>query len=127
MTALARRIIGYSSSDEAPKLHIVRKYRNKPTTFAGIQFDSKREASRYQALRLLERNGEVRNIRRQVTYNLVVEGKLVCKYRADFVYEELRKGVWAEVVEDVKGYRTPMYRLKKKLLKAIYGFDVRET
>ncbi len=52
---------------------------------------------------------------------------IVGRYRADFVYEELRKGVWSEVVEDVKGFLTPMYRLKRKLMKAIYGIDIRET
>jgi hypothetical protein len=126
---LARRVIrGHATGDvEPPRLRLVRKYRNKPTVSAGIKFDSKKEAQRHQQLLLLERNGELRNLRLQVSYNLVVEGKLIAKYRADFVYEELRKGVWLPVVEDVKGVRTPVYRLKKILLRAIYGIEIRET
>jgi hypothetical protein len=79
-------------------------------------------------LRLLERNGEVRNIRRQVEYRLEVGGMLICKYRADFVYDELRKGEWTiDIVEDVKGYRTPEYRLKRKMMKVILGIEISET
>jgi hypothetical protein len=106
------------------------KYRNKPTEADGIRFDSKKEAARWQALQLLERNGEVRNIRRQVPYKLEVAGKLICRYKADFVYEALRglqAPEWHEVVEDVKGVRTPIYMLKKKLMRACLGIEIIES
>lgn len=104
------------------------KFRNKPTIVDGIRFPSKKEAQRWKDLLLLQANGEVRNIRRQVEYRLEVLGMLICKYRADFVYDELRASVWTdEIVEDVKGYRTPEYRLKRKLMKACLGIEIRET
>lgn len=125
MNALPRKVLLLDR--EPARLRIVRKYRNQPIVAQGVRFDSKKEAKRYEQLKLLERNQEVRNIRLQVSYNLVVGDVIVGRYRADFVYEELRKGQWNEVVEDVKGFVTPMYRLKRKLMKAIYGIDIRET
>lgn len=116
MNAIPRLVIGRYS-----------KFKNTPTEVAGKRFASKREGTRYEQLLLLERNGEVRAIRCQVEYRLSVHGMLVCKYRADFVYEEMRNSEWREVVEDVKGYRTPVYRLKKKLMQACYGIEIRET
>ena len=104
-----------------------RKYGNIRTTHEGTEFASKREAARYMQLKLLERNHEVRNIRLQVPYQIEVLGTKVCRYYADFVYEELRKGIWSEVVEDCKGFRTPTYKLKKKLVKACFGIEIRES
>lgn len=103
------------------------KFGNIRTEVDGVGFHSKREAGRYQQLQLLIRNGEVRDLLLQVPFRIEVNGKLICTYIADFAYVELRKGIWQEVVEDVKGYRTPMYRLKKKLMKIILGIDIRET
>jgi hypothetical protein len=124
---LERRVIRLGSAGQPTSS----KYRNKPTEVDGLRFDSKKEATRWKQLRLLEANGEVRNIQRQVTYPLTVEGKLVCKYKADFVYEELRKGVWLSVTEDVKGQTNggPMriFRLKAKLMQAIHGIEIRVT
>lgn len=118
---IGRRIIA------GPAGTINSKFRNKPTVVGDRTFASKREATRYQQLLLLERNGELRSLRCQVVYKLEVAGIHICKYRADFVYEELRNGVWSEITEDVKGYRTPEYKLKKKLMLACFGIDVRET
>lgn len=124
---LERRVIRLGSAGQPTSS----KYRNKPTEVDGLRFDSKKEATRWKQLRLLEANGEVRNIQRQVTYPLTVAGKLVCKYKADFVYEELRKGVWLSVTEDVKGQTNggPMriFRLKAKLMQAIHGIEIRVT
>lgn len=104
-----------------------RKYNNVPTRVGERVFASKREAARYDQLKLLERNGEVRDILCQVPFKLEINGRHICRYIADFVYCEVRNGIWAEVVEDVKGYRTAMYNLKKKLMRAIHGIEVRET
>lgn len=103
------------------------KYRNKPTVVQGVKFASKKEAKRWVDLQMLEAAQRVRNIRRQAEYRLEVAGFLICKYRADFVFDELLAGAWVEVVEDVKGYRTPEYRFKKKLMRACHGIEIRES
>jgi hypothetical protein len=99
------------------------KYGNKKTIIDGIKFDSKREAQRYGTLQLMLKAGLISNLRLQVPYQITVNGMKVCKYVADFVYED--KGV--EIVEDVKGMKTPIYNLKKKLMKAVFGVVVSEV
>ncbi len=94
------------------------------TSRDGVVFDSKGELARWEELRLLERAGEVSELRRQVRYDLAVEGVKVGTYVADFSYLD-HKG--RHVVEDFKGVRTPVYRLKKKLMLAIYGIHIHET
>jgi hypothetical protein len=108
------------------------KYRNVKTLRGGIKFDSMKEADRYTQLKLLERNGEVRNIALQVKYRCEVNGVWICTYKADFTYQERVRAKngsvsWVDVVEDVKGYRTPVYRLKKKLMLACHGIKIRES
>lgn len=106
------------------------KYHAKKTELDGITFDSKKEANRYAELKLLERSGAIHNLQRQVRYELIpaqkIDGKTVeraCHYIADFVYEEDGK----TVVEDVKGYRTKEYVLKRKLMLQVHGIEVREV
>lgn len=99
------------------------KYRAVPTFVNGIRFASKKEANRYSELKLLERAGEISNLRRQVRFALIVEGTFIASYVADFVYWE--KGY--VIVEDVKEQRTRDYLLKKKLMWAIYKKQIRET
>lgn len=105
------------------------KYHAKKTTVDGITFDSKREADRYIALKSMEENGIIENLRRQVRYELVpafdVDGRHYrpVYYVADFVYREDGR----EVVEDVKGMRTDVYRLKSKLFARRYGMSIKET
>ncbi len=99
------------------------KYRNVRTEVDGFKFDSKREAFRWSVLRQLEREGKISKLQRQVVFPLVVNGVLVCKYRADFVYEQRGE----RVVEDAKGVLTDAYRIKQKLMKAILGIDILET
>lgn len=103
------------------------KYRNKATVFEGLKFDSKREASRWRELQLLQRSGRIRNLQRQVKYRLEVNGVLICTYTADFEYEELGRGAWAKVTEDSKGYANDRWPMKKKLMRACHGIEVRET
>lgn len=101
------------------------KYHAKKTEVEGIVFDSKKEAERYQSLRLLERCGAIKNLKRQIPFLLIeksVYGRAV-KYVADFVYEE--DGV--EVVEDVKGYKTDVYKLKRRMMAEKYGIVIREV
>lgn len=93
-------------------------------------FDSKREYQRFCELRLLERAGKISKLQRQVRFEVIPEaranGKIVerkCEYIADFVYDE----DGGTVVEDCKGYRTPEYKIKRKLMYWRYGIRIRET
>jgi len=101
------------------------KYRNEKVVVDGIHFDSKREAKRHQELKLMLRAGLIANLRRQVLYPLHVKGILICRYKADFVYLDLKSG--KEIVEDTKGFRTKEYRIKAKLFAAVYGYSILET
>lgn len=99
------------------------KYRAIKTIVDGIKFDSKKEARRYQELKLMEKSGSITNLELQPRYDLKVNLVKCGFYKADFRYFENGK----EVVEDVKGMKTPAYNLKKKLIKAIYGIEILET
>lgn len=99
------------------------KYRSKRTEVAGIGFHSKREALRYQDLVLLQRSGEISGLEIQPEFQITIGNVKICKYIADFRY---KKGPFV-IVEDVKGFKTPVYQLKKKLMKAVYGIDILET
>jgi hypothetical protein len=107
------------------------KYGAQPTEVDGVRFASKREAARFQVLRLLEKAGEIKELELQPRFPIYVcrrqNGELhkVCDYVADFRYREGRDGVL--VVEDSKGMRTPTYRLKAKMFTAQYGLEIRET
>jgi len=108
------------------------KYHNERLTVDGEVFDSKKEYSRYQELMLLERAGQISDLRRQVPFELVprqiVNGKVVersVKYIADFTYRE--NGQF--VVEDVKSdaTRTDAYKIKKKLMLSVHGVRIKEV
>ena len=103
------------------------KYRNKRTEVDGLVFASQKEALRYQELKLLERAGEIFNLMWQRPFQIEVNGVKICKYVADFTYSE--KGGWY-VTEDIKSDVTrklPAYRLKKKLMLAVHGIEIREV
>lgn len=87
------------------------------------RFDSKAELRRWCDLKLLERAGQITNLERQVRFPIAVNGVHVCDYIADFVFFE--NG--ARVVEDKKGVQTDTFRLKAKLMKALYNIEVRLT
>ena len=111
------------------------KYRNKITVVDGVKFHSKAEARRWDELRMLERAGEITDLKRQVAFPLYVNDKLVGKYIADFTFRvppNPRGSTLADydpplVVEDVKGGRATMtdtFRLKAKMFEAQYGFPI---
>jgi hypothetical protein len=100
------------------------KYHNQKTVHNNIQFDSRKEADRYQELALLERAKVIRHLERQPRYDLIVNGHKLGFYKADFRYEVSATG--EVVVEDVKGVRTAVYCLKKNLVKALYGVEIIE-
>ena len=91
----------------------------------GQVFDSVKEYHRWGVLRLLERAGRISDLKRQVSYELIPkqQGERACSYVADFTYMEDGK----LVVEDCKGFRTPEYRLKRKLMLWVHGIRIKET
>ena len=91
----------------------------------GQVFDSVKEFHRWGVLRLLERAGKIRNLQRQVKFELIPkqDGERACNYIADFTYMESGK----LVVEDVKGVRTEAYKIKKKLMLWVHGIRIKET
>lgn len=117
------------------------KYRNRKAVKDGIVFDSVREMRRYAELSLLEKAGEIKNLRMQVVYELlpaqresdtigkrggVKKGKVIenaVKYVADFVYEHDGE----TVVEDSKGFHTKDYIIKRKLMLWRYGIRIKEV
>ena len=105
------------------------KYHAKKTVIDGIEFDSAREAKRYTRLRALEDEGKIQHLRLQVPFELVpsfeCEGVKYreMKYVADFVY--VRDG--KVVVEDCKGFKTPEYKMKKKLMAYINHINIEES
>ena len=111
------------------------KYHNLKTEVNGIVFDSKREAERYRQLLLMIKVGLIKDLKRQVKYCLIPtiegEGRKVRQravyYIADFTYYEKDGDRWSRVVEDVKGVKTDVYKLKKKLMLWRYGIEIREV
>lgn len=102
----------------------VAKYRAKRTQCnQGHTHDSAKEAKRCNELHLLQRAGQISGLKTQESFPIVVNGRKVCTYKSDFSYME--GGV--EIVEDVKGFKTPEYKLKAKLMSAVFGIEVRET
>lgn len=102
------------------------KYHAVKTEIDGIVFASKHEAKRYQELKLLERNGDIINLVLQPEFLLLVKpGKSVGKYIADFSYWDTARNEY--VTEDAKGVRTPVYRLKKKIVEAVYNIKIEEV
>lgn len=107
------------------------KYHAQKTTVDGITFDSRKEADRYLALKGMEEDGAISDLRRQVRYELIpafdVDGRHYRPvfYVSDFTYTDGETG--KEIVEDVKGMRTDTYRLKSKLFARRYGKAIKET
>lgn len=113
------------------------KYGNKKVDVDGITFDSKKEMRRWLELDAMAKAGEISDLQRQVSFELIpsqrIDGKVVersCGYIADFCYRD--KG-GSLVVEDVKGYRNPnsagyaKFVIKRKLMLWIHGIRIREV
>ena len=105
----------------------MRKYRNEKTRVRGVLFDSKKEAVRYANLLWAQEGGLITDLRRQVRFQIIppltLDGKTAEReavYIADFVYritEANNPDNGKVVIEDTKGYKTPDYILKRKLMK----------
>lgn len=85
--------------------------------------DSAREARRKFDLMCAEKRGEIQGLVFQCPFRLGVNGIEICTYVADFVYWKDGK----QIVEDCKGVIMPAYKIKKKLMLAIYNIDILET
>jgi len=106
------------------------KYKNTKIEEAGHKFDSKRELKRWHELLMLELSGEITNLRRQVRYELIPSlvredgsKERPCSYVADFVFDRAGR----ECVEDSKGFKTPDYIMKRKLMLLRHGITVKEV
>lgn len=101
------------------------KYHAKKTAIDNIVFDSKREATRYQELKLLEKAGLITDLKLQPKFILQVgftyedEKVRPITYIGDFQYTDVESG--KEIVEDVKGVKTKEFLIKRKLFLAKYG------
>ena len=98
------------------------KYKAQPVIREGVRFASKKEFSRYLELKLLERGGHLRNLELQPRFDITINGKYCGFYKADFAYFANKK----RVIEDVKGMKTPVYNLKKKIIEAMYNVEIVE-
>lgn len=101
------------------------KYFNKKVMVDGIKFDSKKEAKRFQELMILKKTGLIKELELQPTFELQEsytnnKGEKVraITYKADFIYFD--KHLNRYIVEDVKGFKTDVYKLKKKLFEYQY-------
>ena len=85
-------------------------------------FDSIAEGRRYIFLRDRLLRGEIETLMLQYEFPFYVKDQHIFTYVADFVYFENNR----RVIEDVKGYKLPMYKLKKKCIEAEYGIKITE-
>ena len=99
------------------------KYGNKTTEVGGHKFDSRKEARFFLQL---QQDPTVKSIQAQVRYVLIPkqDGERACEYVADFVVEYQSGEV---VVYDVKGMRTPLYVVKRKLMLWVHGIQIKEV
>lgn len=111
------------------------KYKNKKVIYDGIKFDSKKEANRYAELKMLEKCGAIKELQLQKKFELIpsqyefVNGKKQCverscNYKADFYYYDNNLKKWC--CEDTKGFKTPEYIIKRKLMLYIHNIKIVE-
>lgn len=110
---------------KALKLAKPSKYKNVKTTYDGKEFDSAKEARRYQELKLLEAAFEITDLKCQRPVACVVNLIHVCDWIADFTYYCRKRK--ALIFEDAKGMKTDVYKLKKKLVWASTGIEITES
>lgn len=107
------------------------KYKNTKVEYKGIKFDSIKEMKHYQLLEYLQKIGEIKELKLQVPYELIPKYKInnktvrKCVYVADFTYITTKDDKLHII--DTKGFKTDVYRLKKKLFEYKYGVEVEEV
>lgn len=104
------------------------KYNARGRRVDGRWFASSSEATRYEQLKELLAQGRIENLECQPRYPVRVNNRLICTYVADFRYEVIddHGKVLSTPVEDVKGMMTPTYKIKQKLMQAVYGIELVE-
>lgn len=111
-------------------MKLVSKYRNKKVIYDGITFDSIKEKNRYIELKLIERAGLIKDLQLQYEFELqpafTLNNKKIRKisYIADFYYFDNKLNDY--VVEDTKGMRTDVYKIKKKMYEYRYKKEIKE-
>lgn len=108
------------------------KYHNRKLQTADGAFDSKKEYARWQQLKIMQEQGYISALQRQITFPLIpsqkdVNGKTIerpCVYKADFVYKDADGTL---TVEDAKGMRTDAYIIKRKLMLHVHGIRIKEV
>jgi hypothetical protein len=119
------------SHPKEPMIKNTNKYGAKKTVVDGITFDSKAEASRYGALKLLQKAGHITALELQVPFILAPQvrfegaarAKPALKYVADFVYVECDTN--RKIVEDCKGVLTDAFQIKRHFMLSVHGISVR--
>lgn len=99
------------------------KYNAVKTIVNGVSFHSKKEAMFYVSLLPMIRSGAISDFMMQVPFRFKINEKLMFTYKADFVY--VLNG--EKLIVDVKGYKTPIYKLKKKIIESHYGIKITEV
>lgn len=107
------------------------KHRNVKTVSGGKTYDSKKEADHAQTLQTLTLatlpEDRVVSFEEQVPYRIEINGMLICKYYADFVVTFADGRIEVQDVKSKHTRKLPVYRLKKKLMKAVHGIDIVEV
>ena len=106
------------------------KYHSTKVGLDGMTFDSRKEAERYAELKIMQKAGKINDLKCQVEFELLPSqrdgGKVIeraVKYKADFTYKEDGE----LIVEDVKGFKTKDYILKRKMMLFFHGIRIKET
>lgn len=118
------------TKDEKVKKKGKSKYRNRKKEVDGITFDSEKEAKMYATYKLLKRSGEIKSFERQVKMPITINNKHIANYFLDFKveYSDGRIeyiDVKAKDKETQKWITTDVFQLKKKLVQAIYGIEIK--
>lgn len=108
-------------------VRVGQKYGNKRVEEDGFTFDSLAERAEYRRLKLRLRAGEIADLSVHPKFGIVVNQVKVCSYIADFSFTDV--GTGQLVIVDVKSpaSRTPVYKLKKRLMFACLGLEITEV
>lgn len=98
------------------------KYKSIETVADGIKFASKREAFYYQIFKKLEHAGKIKDLILQERFNFTLDGKYMFYYKADFSYIDCVDN--KKHIYDVKGVRTAVFNLKKKLIEHQHKIEI---
>lgn len=109
---------------------VANKYHNKKVIYDGIKFDSAKEANYYLKFSLMQEAGIIKDLELQKKFILqkgyTLNGKRYreISYKADFCYVSTKDDKYHVI--DVKGFKTDVYKLKKKLFEYKYGIEIEE-